>query len=63
MIWMGLRAYENRQQHELMAKASKVETAISIKRWIMMGMLGTRSCLAMKKKAEKCIHFLPRDFA
>jgi hypothetical protein len=35
-----------------MARASKEDTTISSKRWIMAGMLGTRSGLAMKKTAE-----------
>jgi hypothetical protein len=49
---MGWRDYEKRQQHELMAKASKEEAAISIKRWIMSGMLEKPDSLAMKKARE-----------
>jgi hypothetical protein len=41
--------FQNRQQHEVSAKASTEETAISIKRGIMAGMLEARSGLAMKK--------------
>jgi hypothetical protein len=46
-----------------MARASKEDTTISSKRWIMHGMLETTDVLAMKKTAEKRVHFLPRDSA
>jgi hypothetical protein len=40
---------QNRQQHEVIARASREETAIRIKRGNMSGMLETRCGLAMKK--------------
>jgi hypothetical protein len=54
--WLVLRFlerdFQNRQQHEVDAKASKEETTNSSKRGIMFEMLETPGGLAMKKTAE-----------
>jgi hypothetical protein len=46
------REFQNRQQQEVDAKASKEETTSSSKRGIMLEMLDTPGALAMKKTAE-----------
>jgi hypothetical protein len=43
------RDFQNRQQQEVNAKATREETTSSSKRGIMFGMLETRPGLAMKK--------------
>jgi hypothetical protein len=44
--------FQNRQQHEVDARASREETTNSSKRGIMLEMLETPRVLAMKKTAE-----------
>jgi hypothetical protein len=46
------REFQNRQQQEVDARASREETTIRSKRRTMFGMLGTPGTLAMKKTAE-----------
>jgi hypothetical protein len=48
-----MEIFQNRQQHEVVAKTSREETTSSSKRGIMARMLETPGGLAMKKTAEK----------
>lgn len=48
-----MEIFQNRQQHEVVAKTSREETTSSSKRGIMGQMLETPGGLAMKKTAEK----------
>jgi len=51
-----MEIFQNRQQHEVVAKTSREETTSSSKRGIMYEMLERPAGLAMKKTAENTRH-------